>query len=264
MKKLSIILFTIIFTILTHAQDWDTVKIKQMLAWHDATMIVLGNSANQKFVYNARRSKQRFLPASTFKIPNSLIGLETKVIADENFVIKWDGINRDNKEWNRDHSLATAIKYSVVPYYQELARRVGRENYVKIFSEFDYGNKTIGDKIDLFWLDCSLKISAEEQIIFLKNFYEYKIPFSKRNIDIVKKIISEEKYEHSILKFKTGTGRKEDKTWIAWLVGYVERKNNTYFFAFNVDGKTYDEAKKIRDEIPRKILIDMKFIQQQL
>ena len=243
------------------AQIFDSTKIEKMLTGHTGTMIVLDNSTGQKFVYNSKRSRQRFLPASTFKIPNSLIGLDTKVITDENFVIKWDGITRDNKEWNRDHSLATAIKYSVAPYYQELARRVGRKKYEQIFSKFNYGNKTIGNKIDLFWLDNSLKISAEEQISFLKKFYEYDIPFSRKSIDIVKKILTEEKFANSVLKFKTGTGKKEDGMWIAWLVGYVERKDKVFFFAFNVDGINYEDAKSVRDEIPIKILIDMKFIQ---
>ena len=224
------------------------------------TMVVYDNSAGKYYRYNSSRSTERFLPASTFKIPNSVIGLETGVIKDENFVIKWDGIKRDIKEWNRDQTLTTALKYSVVPYYQELARRVGRKEYEKIFSKSAYGNNTIGEMIDRFWLDCSLKISADEQILFLKKFYEYNLPFLKKNIDIVKKIMPEEKYDQSVLKFKTGTGEKEDETWIGWLVGYVEQKNNVFFYAFNVDGKTYHDAKTVRDRLPREILKECGFI----
>jgi beta-lactamase class D len=260
MKTWLVLVVLLTNNILPQTPNWDSVKVSQMFGANKGTMVVYNNATREYYKFNSKRSAERFVPASTFKIPNSLIGLETGIITDENFVIKWDGIERDNKEWNRDHSLATAIKYSVVPYYQELARRVGRNKYEKIFSTFDYGNKKIGERIDYFWLDNSLKISADEQILFLKNFYEDKLPFSLRNIEIVKKIMSQEKYEQSVLKYKTGTGMKEDKTWIGWLVGYVIHKNNVFFYAFNVDGKTYDEAKNVRDTLPRVILKDFGFI----
>jgi beta-lactamase class D len=253
-------LFLLFFSFVTRAQTWDSIKVGKLFRNHKGTMVVYDKANEKYFRYNTNRSAERFLPASTFKIPNSLIGLETGVLQDENTMIPWDGIERPNKDWNKDHTLVSAIKYSVVPYFQELARNIGIIKYPKYLKIMNYGNQKIGEKIDFFWLDNSLKISANEQINFLLNFYDYKFSFSKSNVDIVKKIIPEEKHKNTLFKFKTGCGEKEDGKYIGWLVGYVEAKNNVYFYAFNIDAKTFEEAKELRDSIPRKILINQKFI----
>jgi beta-lactamase class D len=223
------------------------------------------------------------MPASTFKIPNSLIGLETGVIPDSNYVIKWDGKPGFIKEWDHDHTLKSAIYFSVVWYYQELARRVGRKKMQYWLNKINYGNNTIGDKVDYFWLDNSLKISANEQVEFVKKFYKGNLPFSKRSLDITKSILPEQDFKNAVLKNKTGTGKYEDGHYIAWLVGYVvkvqrpkvkgqskeskeqsakgkvqsEENNagrNVYFFAFNVDAKTFDEAVELRNKIKNGML----------
>src|SRR6476659_6673722 len=52
-------------------------------------------------IYNLPRYRDSaYLPASTFKIINSLIGLQTGIISNENMVIKWDGIAR-RPEWDK-------------------------------------------------------------------------------------------------------------------------------------------------------------------
>lgn len=264
MKKgiiLSIILLSTSLSAQKNKMDYDSNAVAKIFNGRAGAFEVLTMRTKKYFRYNVARCAERFLSASTFKIPNSLIGLETKVIEDENYVIKWDGVNRWNKEWNRDHTLSSAIKYSVVPYYQELARRVGPEQYKKWLDTISYGNQVIGDRIDTFWLDNSLKISADEQIAFLKRFYNEEIPISKRAIDIVKKIMSEEKHKHSILKFKTGTGTKEDGTYIGWLVGYVEKEENVYLFAFNIEAKTFEQVRKLRDDKSRLILKKLKVLE---
>lgn len=264
-KYFLLILFLAAITI--DAQN-NPAEIQKLFNDHDGAFVLFDNSGGKYFRVNEKRCAEKTLPASTFKIPNSLIGLESGVIPDENFIIKWDGVDRGIKEWNADNSLATAIKYSVVPYYQELARRVGREKMQKFLDEFNYGNKIIGERIDTFWLDNSLKISPDEQIEFLKKFYFYKLPVSKRSIDIVKKIMTVEKYPHAVLKYKTGGGRKEDGTWLGWLVGFIEKeniadanKNDVYFFALNVDGKSFEDASRQRMETVKKILNQLNLIQ---
>ena len=242
-------------------QNNDSIIVAAIFKGHVGAFVMYDKQKQKYFRFNQARCAERFLPASTFKIPNSLIGLESGIITDENFVIKWDGMRRWNDEWNKDHTLASAIKYSVVPYYQELARRVGRESYKKYLNEIDYGNKTAGENIDTFWLDNSLKISADEQVEFLKSLSDYKLPFSRRNVEIIKKIIPEEKYSNSVLKFKTGTGTKADKTYIGWLVGYVEKGENVFFYAFNIEAKTFEEVSGLRDNASRKILKELKIIE---
>lgn len=238
----------------------DSVDISEYFDNHDGCIVIYDKTRELYFRYDEKRCSERFLPASTFKIPNSLIGLETGVIKDAEFVIKWDGIKRWNADWNKDHTLRSAIQSSCVPYYQELARRVGRERMLKYIDAISYGNGKIGEKIDTFWLDNSIKISADEQIEFLKRFYDYNLPFSNRSIDIVKEIMSEEIYQASKLKFKTGSGQKEDGTWLCWLVGYVEKGKDVYFFAFNIEGKTFDKTSSLRNKASRELLKKMSII----
>jgi beta-lactamase class D len=236
------------------AQSSLRIDVSKYFNGHTGCFVVYNMTNQQYRRYNGERCNKRFTPASTFKIPNSIIGLETGVIPDENYVIKWDSVTRPIKEWNRDNTLTSAIQYSVVPYYQELARRVGREKMQAYLKKIRYGNMNIGGNVDSFWLDNSLKISANEQIEFLKKFYEGKLPCSKRTIDIVKKILPEEQFSHSRLRFKTGTGISENGAYIGWLVGYVEKGTDIYIFAMNVEAASFDEVKNLRNDIPRNVL----------
>lgn len=215
--------------------------------------------------YNEARCRTRFNPKSTFKIPNSLIGLETGVIRDADFVIPWDkqkyppdGWDTEPFiNWKRDHSLRTAFQHSVVWYYRELAKRVGAERMRKHVAAFAYGDQNISGEIDRFWLNNTLKISADEQIEFLKKLYLYRLPVSKRSIDIVKEIMVREQTPAFTLRGKTGGGALESGKYIGWFVGYVEAGGNTYFFATNIEGPTYASIRDKRIELTRQILSEM-------
>jgi beta-lactamase class D len=138
-------------------------------------------------VYNMALDTSRFLPASTFKIVNSLIGLEIGKIIDEQMVIKWDGIKRPVEDWNKDLTMTEAFKVSAVPYYQEVARRIGRDTMQKWIDSLGYGNMKIGQHVDSFWLDNSLKISPDEQLGLVKRLYFDQLPFQKRTQQIVRR-----------------------------------------------------------------------------
>src|SRR5207302_1318723 len=113
-------------------------------------------------------SGQAMLPASTFKIPNSVIALETGVVGDpDKDVFKWDGVVRSIEGWNRDHTLRSAIAASAVPVYQEIARRIGAERMQKYVDLFEYGNRDIGGGVDQFWLTGNLRIDPIQQIDFV-------------------------------------------------------------------------------------------------
>src|SRR5215475_890487 len=192
--------------------------------------------------YNEARCRRRFSPFSTFKIPNSLIGLETGVIKDAEFVIPWDRVKYPpqanwNTEpfnhWGQDHSLRTAIKYSVVWYYRELALRVGAERMNQWLEKLGYGNRDASGGIDQFWLNSSLRISADEQVEFLKAFYQGRLPVSKRSLDIVKDIITPEQTDSYKLSGKTGGGQAGGRA-LGWFVCYLETKCDVYFFALSV------------------------------
>jgi beta-lactamase class D len=210
---------------------------------------------------NKQQFRKEFIPASTYKICNSLIGLETGVIPDENFVIKWDGRKYQQSEWNRDHTMRSAFKYSVVWYYQELARRVGGAKEKYWLDKVHYGNADTSGGIDAFWLTGKLRITPEQQIDFLKRLYENRLPFSRRSMDIVKRIMIVEQTPGCVLRAKTGWS-EQDSLSIGWYVGYVETDNNVYFFATCIQSRNPDNTDfaKARIEITRKILKEMKVL----
>jgi beta-lactamase class D len=185
-------------------------------------------------VSDRQRAETRFIPASTYKIPHTLIALETGVAADEHQVFPWDGTQREYATWNRDHTLRTALKYSVVPVYQGIARQIGERRMQEYVTKFDYGNADISGGIDRFWLDGGLRISPIEQLQFLVKLYRNALPVQERSQRIVKEIMLTEATSEYILRAKTGYGTRFSPG-IGWWVGWVERDDNTYFFAINMD-----------------------------
>ncbi|MFH1198022.1 MAG: class D beta-lactamase [bacterium] len=239
------------------AQTVDTVNLANYFGDYRGTFVLYDMNNNKIYKHNPQRAHEQFTPASTFKIPNSLIGLETGVIPDDKYVIPWDSVKREFDSWNRDHDLRSAMKFSVVPYYQELARRVGEVSMKEFINKFNYGNMDVSGGIDMFWLRGGLFISADEQITFLKKFYENILQISERSINIVKDILIKEKTDKFTFSAKTGTGMTfegEIKKYIAWYVGYVEQNNNVYFFAMNFDAYDFNSVYNDRLDITRKVL----------
>ncbi len=228
---------------------------------------VLYDKQQDKYTfYNQEQFNQTFSPASTFKICNSLIGLETGVIKDENFVIPWDSVIR-NPVWDKDHNLKTAFANSTVWYYQELARRVGGEQMKYWLDKSNYGNADTSGGIDKFWLSGGLRISPEQQIDFLKRLHDNTLPFSQRSIDIVKNIMIAKDTLGYVVRAKTGWGGHGNKD-VGWYVGYIETQNNVYYFAncVQIDSMKLDDDQSTnnfnnsRKEIVYKIFDELKLI----
>ncbi len=240
----------------------------------NACFMMRDNNHESIHYYNKERCLQRFLPASTFKIFNSLVALETAVAPDDQLLIKWDGIVRSMPEWNKDMTMREAFKVSNVGYYQEIARRIGPAKMQHYLDTVKYGNMKIEGRIDTFWLNNSLQISPDEQIGFVKKLYFAELPFSERTQRIVKTMMLQEQTPGYNLYYKTGTGRLGDK-YIYWVVGFTERiehvkeqegsmnkvdvRNYPYFFAENFEMPVADTTKdwfKARIEILHDILKD--------
>lgn len=222
----------------------------------DEGAFVLYDQAGSRYIrYNPDRCAERFIPASTFKIMNSLIGLESGVIPDESYVIQWDGTHYDFAEWNKDHTLKTAFQNSVVWYYQEIARRLGQEKMQQYVDAAHYGNQDISGQIDTFWLEGGLRISADEQIEFLKRLHDDDLPFSQRSMDIVKDIMIIEETDDYVFRGKTGTGARITPH-VGWFVGYLETSDNVYFFATNIALRTVEGNIGKAREITQAILRD--------
>ncbi len=221
---------------------------------------VLYDQNKDKFtIYNNKQFKEAFSPASTFKICNSLIGLETGVIKDENFVIAWDSVVRQNVNWNKDHDLKTAYKNSTVWYYRELARRVGGEKMKYWLDKCNYGNADTSGGLDLFWLKGGLKITPEQQIEFLRKLHDNKLPFSQQSVDIVKKIMIAKDTLDYVIRAKTGWDERKNKM-VGWYVGYVEKDSNVYYFSNCIQSNDVNSNKlpNARKTITLQILNELK------
>lgn len=222
--------------------------------------------------YNDSICAIRYSPCSTFKIVNSLIGLET-VAENENYFIKYDSLRNPSelwmnnvepyKYWMQDHTMRTAFKYSVVWYYQELARRIGKDNMFRLLNQIDYGNNDILSGIDNFWLCGSLKISANEQVEFLKKLYYNQLSgFSIKSQEIVKNIMMYETTDNYKLFGKTGGGDCWADKVIGWYVGFVETKSGAYIFAMNIIVNEFSDLQKnMRIEIIKNILKFLRIIE---
>lgn len=186
-------------------------------------------------------AKAGHLPASTFKIPNSIIALETGVVKNDSVVFKWNGEKRSQKTWEQDLTFKKAFQVSCVPCYQEIARKIGLKRMKSYLKKLNY-NKMVFDAktIDNFWLEGESKISQTQQIDFLKKIYFSELPISERTEAIMKNIMEIEKTDEYVLSGKTGWGFN-NKIDNGWIVGYIEKDKKVYFFATNIEPKeTFD------------------------
>ncbi|MBK8328845.1 MAG: class D beta-lactamase [Bacteroidetes bacterium] len=235
------------------------------------------NNHDMIYIYNLQRASKRFSPASTFKIMSSLIALETNVALDENLIIPWDGVAR-RPEWDKDMNLREAFKVSCVPYYQALARKIGKVDMQKWIDTVRYGNKRTGPNVDDFWLNDTLQITPDEQVGFIKKLYFDKLPFAQRSQRIVRSLMLQEDSTHYKLYYKTGTQmplRNNKKVILAWIVGFVEKRETQigvvtkkeetnykpYFFAMNFEtSDTTMNTMDIRKKLLKEILAERRII----
>lgn len=223
---------------------------------------LLNNGTGRFTVYNLSRYRDSsYLPASTFKIVNSLIGLQTGDIVNDSMIIRWDGIDRGRPECNLDLSMYSAFRASCPAWYMELARRVGKDTMQSWLDTLGYGNKTIS-RFDTFWLDNSLKIKPDEQLGLAKKLYFNLLPFHKTNQEIVKKAMVFENNTNYQLSYKTGWGRKENGAHLGWVLGWIEENRHPYFFVLNLESNdpAFDMT-KARMDILKGILEQMGFFQ---
>lgn len=203
------------------------------------------------------------LPASTFKIPNSIIALESGVVDNDSTLFKWDGNTRYLKIWEQDLIFRDAFQLSCVPCYQEIARKIGKKRMNQYLFQLEYGNMKVDSKsIDNFWLEGDSRISQFQQIDFLKRFQKLELPITERTERMMKRIMIIEDNENYTLSGKTGWSISNENN-NGWFVGYVNTKNKVYFFATNVEPKEQFSMKnfsKVRKEITYKALKQLELI----
>lgn len=208
-------------------------------------------------------TKMGIIPASTFKIPNSIIALETGVIQNDSVIFKWNGEKRNFKKWEQDLTFKKAFQVSCVPCYQEIARKVGVKRMKTYLKKLNYPEMVFDSlTIDDFWLTGESKISQIQQIDFLERLYFSKLPISKRTENIMKDIMLIEKTKTYILSGKSGWGMRNEIN-NGWLVGYLETNNSVYFFATNVEKEetNMDEFPAIRLNATKEVFKKLKLME---
>ena len=147
------------------------------------------------------------------------------------------GRSEASKPWNKDHTLRSAIAASVVPVYQEIARRIGAERMQKYLDLFEYGNRDIGGGIDQFWLTGDLRIDPIEQIDFVDRLRRGVLPVSKRSQDLVRDILTRDqgRRRRSSAPRAGLLGAELGKPSLGWMVGWAEKGTRKTVFALNMD-----------------------------
>ena len=235
----------------------------------DGCFALMDNGTGQFTVYNLSRYRDSsYLPASTFKIVNSLIGLQTGKIVNDSMVIKWDGVER-RAEWNKDLTMYEAFRVSAVPYYQEVARRIGKDTMQYWLNQLKYGAKSdtakvaITTAVDSFWLDNSIKVTPDQQLGLVKKLYFDELPgFFKSNQEVVKRAMLFENNTNYRLGYKTGWGFKENGNNIGWIVGWIEENSHPYFFVLNIESPAKDfDMVTVRMKMLKDILKQLGFFE---
>jgi len=228
----------------------------------DGTFVLLDGQTGAFTRWNAARADRRFAPCSTFKVPNTAILLETGAAPDPDFVVKYDPALKASREaWRHDHTLRTAYKESVLWYYHALARKAGLAAETRLVKQFGYGNADTSGGVAgerPFWIDGTLRISANEQVAFLKRLHDGQLGLSARADALTKEIMIAEQTPAGTLRAKTGACNPSGDAQVTlWYVGYVEKPAGVWYFALELGDKAYDPLMDQRVPKARAILADL-------
>ncbi len=231
------------------------------------TFALYNNGTGVFTVCNLKRYRDSaYQPASTFKIINALIGLQTGIISSDSMVIPWDGVTR-RAEWDKNLNMYQAFRASSVPYFQEVARRIAKDTMQFWLDSLKYGagkdkkNYTLST-IDQFWLDNTLKLTPDQNLGVVKKLYFDELPFFKVYQEKVKHAMLMEDNANYRLGYKTGWGQTETGHALGWVVGWIEENKHPYFFVLNVESANpqYDMS-GVRVEMLKAILKEYGFFQ---
>ncbi len=210
--------------------------------------------------HNTAQANKRLSPYSTFKIPNSLIALDTGAARSLEETFTSDTNTYPPESWwpsiwtAQSHNLPSAYKYSVVPIYRELAVKIGEKAMQEYVTAFNYGNQDISSGLDSFWLGSSIEITAVEQVKFLQKLFTQKLPLKASTYAQLETLMFNDKGDDFTVFAKTGAGPIGNKTTVGWFVGAVEKDGEHYYFASNVTGKVFRKVTKARIENAKRYL----------
>ncbi|CAM4099123.1 class D beta-lactamase [Acinetobacter pragensis] len=242
----------------SHLADAATIRNLFNQANVKGVIIIKNGNDLQEHGNAVQRADQQFIPASTFKMLNALIGIEhNKTSPDE--IFKWNGEKRSFPAWEKDLTLAQAMAASAVPVYQELARRIGLELMQNEVKRVQFGNGDIGTQVDNFWLIGPLKITPKQEVQFADQLSHLQLPFSKITQQQVVKMLFIEQIGNKALYAKSGWGMDIEPQ-VGWYTGWVEdAQGRTTAFSLNLEMDPSTPA-SIRKELVISSLKQLKIL----
>lgn len=257
MRAISIVLLSLAWIRLGLGASEVTTNLSEFFGGREGCFVLHDSRDDSYIRYNPKGCTERFSPCSTFKIPNTLIALHTGVASGPDFSLAWDGVKR-GESWDQDHTLRSAFQGSVVWFYQELARRIGHERETEFVRKFGYGNMDTSGGATNFWLESSLRISADEQVALLRRLWAGTLPVSQEAQRVTREIMEQSRREGRVLYGKTGTGgdEKAGVARLGWFVGCVTHGERTVFFATRITGErdaSGRQTRKITEAILEKL-----------
>ncbi|WP_347332944.1 class D beta-lactamase [Marinimicrobium locisalis] len=228
------------------AAEWtDSPAIEKLFSEAGVTgTFVLYDVAENKLVgFDRTRAETRYIPASTFKVPHTLIGLAEGAVTDVDQVLPYGGEPQRFSAWERDMSLRDALPISNLAVYKGLSRRITLERMKANIALMGYGNGEIGSVVDTFWLVGPLTISAVEQTAFLADLAQNELPYPAELQEQVRDITLLEQGDDWALHGKTGWTDAPNPE-IGWWVGWIVKQDRVYSFAVNIDIVSDLDAKK--------------------
>jgi beta-lactamase class D len=211
-------------------------RFRELAAGDEACFVLYDARQDRTLRVNEAECRRRLPPCSTFKVFNSLAGLQSGVVQDEATLFEWDHTPQPIPTWEKDHTLATAVRDSVVWYFQRVAAAVGEKAMQGYVDAVGYGNRDMTGGLTRFWLGSSLKISPDEQVAFLRGLYLGELPFDRRNVEIVKKILVQDKKDGVVFSGKTGSCAAGGGKRVGWFVGRQASPTADYVFATRIVG----------------------------
>lgn len=203
--------------------------------------------------------RSRVTPASTFKIALSLMGFESGFLIGVNAPVlpfkqgylDWGGAN-----WTQPTDPTRWMKYSVVWYSQRITAALGVKELQRYAETFGYGNADFsGDPgknnaLERAWISSSLKIAPLEQVTFLRNLINRKLPAAPEALSLTMAIVETTPASGGwVISGKTGSAypRQADgsfdraKSW-GWFVGWAEKDGRWLVFARLNQDETREKA----------------------
>lgn len=198
---------------------------------------------NNKVLRSENDCVTQYAPQSTFKIALSLIGFDSGILKDKNSPI-WplpQGTDPYINTCQGNHNPRTWMRDSCLWYSRILTTKLGLERFQNYVTKFSYGNKDLSGGLTDSWVSSSLKISPDEQTIFLQKLVDHKFPISTSAYDKTKEIMFiQEMAGGWKLYGKTGNGIQIDKAGNktelqhGWFVGYIEKNSRRIVFASHI------------------------------